>query len=285
MKTILDAKPWLIEPALIPLPWNYQPISPSPSKPLKIGVMYHDGVVTPHPPVSNAIRVLASKLALLPDVEIVEWKPHLHDEAWAIISSLYFTDGGVEDAATIASSGEPMRPLTKWMLQENPCVKKLSPQKLYYWQEEREAYRKEYAKLWTETGSKGGDGAVDVILCPVGPGVAPEHDTAKYWGYTSQWNLLDYPAVAFPVGWVEIESDVWGDFEPLTDVDAENFELCEFCVLLWRGEGSLFADDREEFDGLPVSLQLVGRKFEDEKVLAVLEYIKENLQLPANKPS
>jgi amidase len=32
-------------------------------------------------------------------------------------------------------------------------------------------------------------------------------------------------------------------------------------------------DDAEEFDGLPISLQLVGRRFEDEKVLAILEYI------------
>lgn len=33
----------------------------------------------------------------------------------------------------------------------------------------------------------------------VGPGVAPFHNTAKYWGYTSQWNLLDYPTVVLPV--------------------------------------------------------------------------------------
>lgn len=33
-------------------------------------------------------------------------------------------------------------------------------------------------------------------------------------------------------------------------------------------------DDPEEFHGLPISLQLVGRRFEDEKVLAILEYIE-----------
>lgn len=43
---------------------------------------------------------------------------------------------------------------------------------------------------------------VDVILCPVGPGAAPPVDNAKYWGYTSQWNLLDYPSLVFPVSYL-----------------------------------------------------------------------------------
>jgi amidase len=189
MQTVIDSKPWLLEPALIPLPWN--PISISSGQKLKIAVMSHDDVVTPHPPISRALQEVVSRLSALPNIEIVDWKPYLHNEAWAIISSLYFTDGGAEDAATIASSGEPWRPLTKWIIKENPCVKKFSPQKLYYWQEEREAYRKEYAKVWndTATGRNEADeleGMVDAILCPVGPGVAPVHNTSKYWGYTSQ---------------------------------------------------------------------------------------------------
>lgn len=38
--------------------------------------------------------------------------------------------------------------------------------------------------------------------------------------------------------------------------------------------------EEQEFHGLPVSLQLVGRRFEDEKVLAVLEYIHRVVELP-----
>jgi amidase len=40
----------------------------------------------------------------------------------------------------------------------------------------------------------------------------------------------------------------------------------------------MIVDDTEEFDGLPISLQLVGRRFEDEKVLAILECILPNHQ-------
>lgn len=106
---------------------------------------------------------------------------------------------------------------------------------------------------------------VDVILCPVGPGVAPKHNTSRYWGYTSQWNLLDYPAVTFPVSRVDGKTDVArGTFKPMTDVDEEHWKLY----------------DPNEFDGLPISLQLVGRRFEDEKVIAVLQYLKQVVSLP-----
>ncbi|RFU28927.1 hypothetical protein B7463_g7421, partial [Scytalidium lignicola] len=264
IQTILDSKPWLSEPALIPMPWSFTPLSSN--QRLKIGVMWHDNVVTPHPPITRALNEVVSKLKGIPNVEVVDWNAYLHDEAWAIISSLYFTDGGAEDAKTIAESGEPWRPLTKWIIKENPCVKKLTPQKLYYWQEEREAYRKEYAKVWNDTATgPNGEGMVDAILCPVGPGVAPAHNTAKYWGYTSQWNLLDCPAIVFPVSKLDPGIDTLpNEFHPLTDLDVENWKLY----------------DVHKFSALPVSLQLVGRRFEDEKLLAILEYITKQIGLP-----
>jgi Asp-tRNA(Asn)/Glu-tRNA(Gln) amidotransferase A subunit family amidase len=42
----------------------------------------------------------------------------------------------------------------------------------------------------------------------------------------------------------------------------------------------VFVDNPEKFDGLPIALQLVGRKFEDEKVLSILEYITKEIGLP-----
>ncbi|KAL8830206.1 MAG: hypothetical protein Q9191_001567, partial [Dirinaria sp. TL-2023a] len=260
MQTILSARPWLHEPALLPMPWNttYQI---SASQPIKIGIIWHDGVVQPHPPITRALKTVASKLASVSNVTLVDWEPHLHDEAWAIISSLYFPDGGAEEAATLAASGEPWRPLTKWIIHENPCVKKLSMEELWYWLEEREAYRSEYAKVWNDTADSVDEATremrrmVDAVLCPVGPGVAPRHNTAKYWGYTSQWNLLDYPAVSFPVTKVDKELDKGEKRETfLGEADRENWDL-------W---------DPDTFEKMPVSLQLVGRRFDDEKILAIL---------------
>jgi len=234
MKTILDSKPWLIEPALIPIPWRTVNL---PSK-LKIAVMWNDEVVQPHPPITRALTTVAAKMREA-GIEVVDWRPHLHNEAWAIISSLYFTDGGAEDSSIIDATGEPWRPLSKWIIKENPCVKKLTTGKLNYWLEEREAYRKEYAKVWNETGTTAKD-TVDAILCPVGPGVAPKHNTAKYWPYTSQWNLLDYPAVSFPVMRVDKNADVKVTRKPMTDLDEQNWELCELSLYrleeLWEAD-------------------------------------------------
>lgn len=39
-------------------------------------------------------------------------------------------------------------------------------------------------------------------------------------------------------------------------------------------------DDPDVFDGLLISLQLVGRRFEDEKVLAIFEYIQSKAGIP-----
>lgn len=233
MQTVLSAQPWLHEPALLPMPWKTS-YKISQQQPLKIGIMWHDGVVQPHPPITRALKITASKLSSVPRVTVVDWKPHLHDEAWAIISSLYFPDGGAEDAAVMAQSGEPWRPLTKWIIKDNPCVKKLTMEELWYWLEEREAYRSDYAKVWNDTAEhvdkETGElsGMVDAILCPVGPGLAPRHNTAKYWPYTSQWNLLDYPAVTFPVCRADKQldrADTPSRF--LGDLDKENWKLCK----------------------------------------------------------
>lgn len=39
-------------------------------------------------------------------------------------------------------------------------------------------------------------------------------------------------------------------------------------------------DDPEIYRGAPISLQLVGRRYEDEKVVEALEYITEKIKLP-----
>ena len=206
MKTIIDAKPWLNEPSLVPIPWRAKEshLAKSSGKKLKVGVIWHDGVVKPHPPVVRALQEVVDKLKDVQSVEIVEWKPYKHDEAWTIISSLYFCDGGQEEFAAIEASGEPLRPLSKFILKDNQNVKKLTVEEIWYWTRKRESYKTEYAEIWNHTAtgtSQTGEpeGMVDVILCPVGPGAAPPLDCARYWGYTAQWNLLDYPSLIFPV--------------------------------------------------------------------------------------
>lgn len=76
---------------------------------------------------------------------------------------------------------------------------------LEYWLKEREEFRLEYAKEWGRTGtwneSNGTwEGSLDALICLVAPGVATRPGTAKHWSDTAVWDLLDYPAMAFPAG-------------------------------------------------------------------------------------
>lgn len=220
MEVVTGTKPWLVEPALLPLPWTPYQVNTM-TRPLKIATMWSDDVVLPHPPITRALGIMESKLGELSDVSVSHWKPYHHKKAWAILSSLYYPDGGDEDAFLLEQAGEPLLPLTKW-IRQTPWVKKLSIAELQQWKTEREEYRREYSKLWNEAD-------VDAILCPAGPGLAPKHGTAKYWGYTSQWNLLDYPAIVFPVSRAHADIDRKERVKVpiMTEEDKQNWDLCK----------------------------------------------------------
>lgn len=232
MRVVLAAEPWKQEPALVALPWRENHIQPTESRPLRIGIMWHDGVVMPHPPITRALKEFSHKVKSIPNVCVSDFSPYKHDEAWAIVSSLYYTDGGEADLQAMADSGEPLLPLTEWMIKQNPGVKKLDRGELEYWLEEREEYRLEYAEHWNKTGVwnddlESWDGVIDAVICPVAPGVATRHGTAKYWTYSAIYNLLDYPALAFPSGIVNKSVDIARTRETfLSDVDEDNWKLC-----------------------------------------------------------
>ncbi len=153
----------------------------------------------------------------------------------------------------INTSGEPLRPLTKHIITENPHLQHHTIASVWSATVRREQYRAEYAALWNSTATSTGihgepEGMVDVILTPVGPSAAPKIDTAKWWGYTSQWNLLDYPALVFPVDTVDVEKDSGKEvYEPRNEKDKFNWDL-------WEKYGA------EGYKDAPVSLQFVGRR-------------------------
>jgi amidase len=218
-------------------------------KTLRIGILTSDAIVTPHPPILRALHTLATALQSHPNITTVPFPAHAHSRAWQIISSLYFCDGGAEEKAAIQASGEPMRPLSDFILTENSNAKARSVPEMWRLTCEREAYRAEYARHWNSVGTGlpgpedgdavgvlplgGGDDVktVDVVLCPVGPGCAPLLNSARYWGYTSQWNLLDYPAAVFPTGLKCGPEDVVDrGYVPRNEQDRYNYELCKFLL-------------------------------------------------------
>ncbi|KAL4949675.1 amidase [Aspergillus filifer] len=256
MRVALAAKPWRLDPDLNVKPWQPYEIK----KPLKIAVQWWDGVVRPHPPITRALKEVADACKKA-GMKVIDWDSTFidHQEGWEIISSLYWPDGGQEVLGLMEESGEPILPLTKFIIQEQPSVKNMTQKELWETCTKRDVYRTQYARAWTKTGT-GEDGQeVDVILCPASFGAATPHDQSRYWGYTANWNLLDYPGAVFPVTTVDPAKDpIDTEYTPVNEQDR------------WAHE--MYAP--EKYTDAPVSLQVVGRRGYDEKVLAALAAIE-----------
>jgi amidase len=66
MKAVLDAHPWNRDPMILRMPWNesaYKLAEHGNGGQLCFGILWHDGVVHPHPPVTRALEI--AKAALL----------------------------------------------------------------------------------------------------------------------------------------------------------------------------------------------------------------------------
>lgn len=113
----------------------------------------------------------------------------------------------------------------------------------------------EYLDYWNQHPE------VDVLLCPVGPGVAPKHDTSRYWGYTAIFNCLDWPAIAFPTGLSVSAADhpIDAAYRP-RDNEYDQYNWPQY--------------DPEVYQDAPISLQLVGRKWDCEMVMAALRKLE-----------
>lgn len=128
MRVALSSKPWKLEPSLTVKEWTPYTFT----RPLKIAVQWWDGVVQPHPPMTRALKEVAEACRKA-GMEVVDWDSESlnHAKGWEIISSLYWPDGGEEVMGVIRESGEPVLPLTKFIIEEQPAVKNLSQPELW----------------------------------------------------------------------------------------------------------------------------------------------------------
>ena len=84
----------------------------------------------------------------------------------------------------------------------------------------------------------------------------------RWWGYSSHWNLLDLPGVVFPTGQRLAPNDNW---ETLASLPPARNPVDEFVRNQWNPE---------TYTNAPISLQLIGRRHNEEKLLAILNQIE-----------
>jgi amidase len=273
---MLDAKPWLVEPPLLEMPWNNALAKGEglPQK-LSIAILWDDGVVAPHPPIISALKTYKDALVAAGH-DVIDWQPLNHKEGWELIVSLlctkskcrtltglrlqvklYLLDGGAEYHKTMQKSGEPAVQQTAWILDHAQGRGDYTVAEIFSLNLDRETFRAKALMHWNATQQRTTTGRpVDAILCPVAPTLAPPHDTTSWWGYSSHWNVLDLPAVVFPVK--NYNAGEGRMPEPRNDI-----------------ERSIFAQWQPgTYANAPVSLQLVGRRHNEEKLLAMLDVVE-----------
>lgn len=86
MQTVIDAKPWVLDPKVVPIPWRHEIYQDVQTRPLTIGVLFDDGVVRVHPPIERVLKETVAKLQAAGH-EIVEWNSSGHRECIEIMVS------------------------------------------------------------------------------------------------------------------------------------------------------------------------------------------------------
>jgi amidase len=64
METMSATEPWRRDPEVIPIPWRHNIMQDTLNrgKQIKLGLFWADGHMTPHPPVTRALRIVQNAL-------------------------------------------------------------------------------------------------------------------------------------------------------------------------------------------------------------------------------
>ncbi|KAK9456708.1 amidase signature domain-containing protein [Dipodascopsis uninucleata] len=278
-KVLIDMKPWEYDGTVYPIPWREVTLP----KKMKIGILTDDGVVAPSPACARALNLTIDALKKAGH-EIVEFKPPSHLEGLRIATQLIVADAGRTATGGLMGSFESydagvtkflwvcrlprfITTIMAWYFEkikgDNVIAtmlrsfheKTMTEYMALVW--EREGYRAQYFNAWKESG-------IDFLLTvPNATPALPHNGMLNAFGsvgYASTYNLVDYSAGVIPVTHVD------------KDLDAlpADFDLSK---LNYIAKGAYKNYNASKMHGLPVGVQIVGRRLEEEKVLAIMENV------------
>ncbi|KAJ4252896.1 hypothetical protein NW762_010802 [Fusarium torreyae] len=265
LKSIIGTEPWGRDPAVIPLPFRQETLesymsradpegnAKASEKPLKMGVLWSDGMVGLHPPVLRGLRMVAEALKKAGH-KVVDWEPPAQATATDILGGFFSADGAHDINQHLDRSGEPLIP------DLNDGFQLKTPTELLKYQDltlQGLEYERKYLDYWNSTKDPDGQ-VVDAVIMPVAPHAAVIPGKFYHGAYTDAMNLTNYTSVVIPVTRADEKVDVFDDsYEPLGDTDRKNWQAYDAAV----------------YDGAPVGVQIVGRKFEEEKCLAIARIV------------
>ncbi|KAL4068445.1 amidase signature domain-containing protein [Scleroderma yunnanense] len=285
-KRVMMMRPWEYDHTCIPIPWR--PVNLRGRK-LRWGVMWEDDLVVPTPACRRALQMTVDALRKQGH-EVVDFTPPSISKGILIGLQLCFSDGG-QDFFSFVRKDEKLDPLlvgTKTLLSIPLFIKRIlaavtpdalqsailtsvhakTPAQERALVVEREQYRAHWRDVLEESG-------FDYILClphpaPAIPRGTSEKATFASCGSMMIWNILDYSAGVLPVTTVQPALDA---LPPAADFPRTP-EYARMGVVA-RDVYALY--DAQKMEGLPIGVQVVGRRFEEEAVLAGMRVVEEAL--------
>lgn len=196
MRAIISMQPWLHDPLCLEMPWRIdheQQMAQllTSGQPLAFGVVKHDGVVQPHPPVSRGVDIVTEALLSLGH-KVMDWQPDPpHMNLFDITFLSWQYDGGRNVHEAFALSGEPPSPQIEGVYGKKPKEEKTATHIHETNVAKREA-QKSYMEYWNSSAETTGTGRpVDCIICPVAPSAAAAPTHMRHYANTMWVNCLD----------------------------------------------------------------------------------------------
>jgi amidase len=144
-------------------------------------------------------------------------------------------------------------------------VKRGEPISVYeYWQlnKQKLSAQKRFLDLWNSTKTAESGKSIDILLAPIMPHCAVPHGKCRWVGYTKIFNVVDYPSVALPAGKVsreldDVAAEAMSDYQPRNPLDEWNHNVF----------------DLDAMDGMPIGVQVVARRLEEEMALGAAKVV------------
>lgn len=249
-KLVCDAKPWESDPFLYPTPW----LGLTPPRP-RIGVWPIDVPTNGFhlfPPVKRGF-LHAQDLLRRAGYELVEFPAPDITKVWGLCKDWLEIQGLFVLRKYLAD--EPYTQVVKdtgILIPPNPRPI-MSIEYLHDMNLQLAKLAVAMNQAWFSSGQ-----GIDALLWVTAPNTALPFDKWTDTTFTTLFNAVDWPAVALPLSIQSDKSiDLKQNLKPFNENDAQLQSLY----------------DPETFDKLPLSVQLVARRFEDEKLLAIAEEV------------
>jgi amidase len=223
VQALLSTSPWDWDQATLRMPWRATEYEQglATHRPLVIGVMRHDGVVLPHPPIQTGLEEFVTRLRHAGH-SIVEVAPFKTQEMMDVMFKLFGSEGDRDTQPLQSILDEPL------IREIDPPTKEdeLSAHEYAQLNRRKLQLRQEFHEHWM--AAKVGTDTIDALVMPSGGHVAPPHGSMTYFAYEAISNFLDRPCATFPVGTVlPGEYSVKSEFVPMSAADAENWKKCK----------------------------------------------------------